>query len=73
LKFGVMKMEQASNKRRNFIAAFGLGAVGVVSAVLMGKCPVVAAKAEATAAEPAAVKGYHVSEHVKRYYRTTRV
>lgn len=73
MKFGVMNMEQTSNKRRNFIAAFGLGAVGVVSAVLMGKRPVVAAKVEAAAAEPEAVKGYHVSEHIKRYYRTTRV
>jgi hypothetical protein len=68
-----MKMEQTSNKRRNFIAAFGLGAIGVVSAVLTGKRPVVATKAEVPAAEPAAVTGYHVSEHVKRYYRTTRV
>lgn len=73
MKFGVMKMEQTSNKRRNFMLAFGLGAVGAVSAVLMGKRPVVAAKAEVTAAEPEAIKGYHVSEHVKRYYRTTRV
>lgn len=55
------------------MVAFGLGAVGAVSAVLMGKRPVVAAKVEAAAAEPEAVKGYHVSEHVKRYYRTTRV
>lgn len=53
--------------------AFGLGAVGVISAVLTGKRPVVTVKSEMTAAEPAAVKGYHVSEHVKRYYRTTRV
>lgn len=55
------------------MVAFGLGALGLVSAVLMGKRPVVATKTEATAAEPQAVKGYHVSEHVKRYYRTTRV
>lgn len=66
-------MEQTSNKRRNFLLAFGLGAVGVISAVLTGKRPVVTVKSEMTAAEPAAVKGYHVSEHVKRYYRTTRV
>lgn len=66
-------MEQTSNKRRDFLLAFGLGAVGVISAVLTGKRPVVTVKSEMTAAEPAAVKGYHVSEHVKRYYRTTRV
>jgi hypothetical protein len=71
--FGMMKME-SSNKRRNFMMAFGLGAIGAVSAVLLGKRPAIAAdKPETTAAEPEAVKGYHVSEHVKRYYRTTRV
>jgi hypothetical protein len=68
-----MKMEQTSNKRRNFLLAFGLGAVGVISAVLTGRRSVVDAKPAVTAAEPEAVKGYHVSEHVKRYYRTTRV
>lgn len=53
--------------------AFGLGAVAAVSALLMRKRPEVVAQSEGTAAEPAAIKGYHVSEHVKRYYRTTRV
>jgi len=55
------------------MVAFGLGALGIVSAVLMGKRPVIAAQSKATAVEPQAVKGYHASEHVKRYYRTTRV
>jgi hypothetical protein len=67
------KMEQTSHKRRNFMLAFGLGTVGAVSALLMGKRPEIVARPEVTAAEPKAVKGYHVSEHVKRYYRTTRV
>ena len=39
----------------------------------MRKRPDIAAQPETTAAEPEPVKGYHVSEHVKRYYRTTRV
>lgn len=66
-------MEHTTQKRRNFLLALGLGAAGAVSAVLMRKRPEIVAKLEVTAAEPAPVKGYHVSEHVKRYYRTTRV
>jgi hypothetical protein len=66
-------MEATTHKRRNFLLALGLGAVGAVSAVLIRKRPEVAAQPQATAAEPLPVKGYHVSEHVQRYYRTTRV
>lgn len=66
-------MEKTTHKRRNFLLALGLGAAGAVSAVLMRKRPEIVAQPEKTAAEPAPLKGYHVSEHVKRYYRTTRV
>lgn len=66
-------METTTHKRRNFLLTFGLGAAGVLSAVLMRKRPEVTAQPETTAAESAPVKGYHVSEHVKHYYRTTRV
>jgi hypothetical protein len=66
-------MEQTTHKRRNFLLALGLGAAGAVSAVLMRKHPEIVAEPQATAAAPAPVKGYQVSEHVKRYYRTTRV
>jgi len=66
-------MEQSNNKRRNFMLAFGLGTVGAVSALLMGRRPEIVVQPEVAAAEPKAVKGYHVSEHVQRYYRTTRV
>lgn len=66
-------MEATTRKRRNFLLTLGLGAVAAVAAVLVRKPPEVAAQPETTAAEPVPAKGYHVSEHVKRYYRTTRV
>lgn len=53
--------------------AFGLGAAGILSTLLMRKRPEAMAQPQAAVAEPEPVKGYHVSEHVKRYYRTTRV
>lgn len=53
--------------------AFGLGAVAAVVAVMAGRRETAAPQADETAAVPKAVKGYHLSEHVKRYYHTTRV
>lgn len=66
-------MENTTHKRRNFLLALGLGAAGAVSALLMRKRPEIVAQPEKTAAESAPLKGYQVSEHVKRYYRITRV
>lgn len=53
--------------------AFGLGVAGALSALLMRKRPEAMAQPQAVTVEPAPAKGYHVSEHVERYYRTTRV
>lgn len=66
-------MEQTSNKRRNFLLALGLSAAAGVAALFAGKRPVVAEVVAQDATQPQATKGYHESEHVKRYYRTTRV
>lgn len=68
-----MKMEQTNSRRRNFLRTFGLGAVAALAAVLTGRREMITPKGDATAAAPAAAKGYHLSEHVKRYYHTTRV
>ena len=66
-------MEATTHKRRHFLLALGLGAACAVSALLMRKRPEIVAEPQAATNEAAPVKGYHVSEHVKRYYRTTRV
>lgn len=66
-------MEQTNSKRRNFLRVFGLGAVAAAAALLAGRRETAAPRAEESAATPAAVKGYHLSEHVKRYYHTTRI
>jgi hypothetical protein len=64
-----MKTIKPTN-RRNFLLAAGLGTAGAVAAV--------AAKpakpgAKALAAEAAKPSGYHASEHIQKYYKTTEV
>jgi hypothetical protein len=66
------KHEQALlNKRRGFLA--GSAATGVASVAAVG----LLAKGAPAAIEPAVSddvsKGYQVSEHNKRYYRTTTI
>ncbi len=65
-----MKTEKSTN-RRKFLMAAGLGSAGVAAAVVAGarKNPV-KAEAGAAAGQPS---GYHVSEHILKYYKTTEV
>jgi len=56
--------------RRNFLLAAGLGSAGA-AAIVAGtrKAPAKTSLAE-EAAQPS---GYHVSEHILKYYKTTKV
>lgn len=58
-----------SNNRRKFLAATGLGAAGAVAAMATGTRD--AAKPAGGAAD--GKKGYHVSDHILKYYKTTQV
>ena len=65
-----MKTMKPSN-RRNFLLAAGMGTAGVAAAVVAtGKKPLVKAQAEKAAESPS---GYHASEHILKYYKTTEV
>jgi hypothetical protein len=69
----VNAMKTTDQQRRQFLLAVGLGGVGAVAA-LAGVSKEPAEKAAAVAeVEPAAVNGYQASEHVQKYYRTTKV
>ena len=65
-----MKTTKTTN-RRNFLLAAGLGSAGAAAAVVAGtrKSPAKAALAE----EAAKPSGYHASEHIQKYYKTTKV
>ncbi|MDE2599914.1 MAG: hypothetical protein KGL40_09855 [Rhodocyclaceae bacterium] len=64
--------KKTDSKRRNFLIGAGLGGVGAAAALAGG---VVGVKTETQAAsEPVAEgKGYQETEHVRRYYGTTRI
>jgi len=66
-------MSKATNlKRRDFLLSVSLGGAGAAAAVVAGK-PAMETKAGSKAEDGARGQGYQVSEHVRNYYRTTRV
>ena len=65
-----MKTTRPAN-RRNFLLAAGLGTAGVAAAVVAtGKKAIVVGEPAAAAGQPTA---YHASEHIRKYYKTTKV
>ena len=64
-----MKTNRSSN-RRKFLLAAGLGSAGAAAA-LVARGP--AAGKERSPAETGKASGYHVSEHILKYYKTTEV
>ena len=64
-----MKTTKTTN-RRNFLLAAGLGSAGVAAAVVAGGTKAGAKPAADAAGQPS---GYHASEHILKYYKTTKV
>ena len=64
-----MKTMKPTN-RRNFLLAAGLGGVGAAAVVATGTKKLPGAKVAAAAEKPS---GYHASEHILKYYKTTEV
>ena len=58
------------NGRRKFLLTAGLGSAGVAAAVVASKKGVAKGAKDGAVDSP---KGYHVSEHILKYYRTTEV
>lgn len=63
--------EQSKIARRTFFAGLGAAAAAGIAAKISSKTTVPAAIAPATA--EADGKGYRLTEHVKKYYRTTTI
>lgn len=57
--------------RRNFLLAVGAGGAAGAAAVVARVAP--QASAPVAAADKRATRGYVATEHVNRYYRTTKV
>ena len=65
-----MKSPDRKLTRRNFLLAAGAGGVAATAAVVAGKTSQgEPKKAEAVSGS----QGYHVTEHIRKYYNTTKV
>ena len=64
-----MTEKKAKLSRRNFLLAVGAGGAATAAAVVAtkGSAPAVSGKGKR------ATRGYHATEHVNNYYRTTKV
>ena len=61
--------EQSKIARRTLFAGLGVAALAGIATKL---APGIADRAEAAEAEPPG-KGYRLTEHIKKYYRTTTI
>ena len=60
-------------RRQVFAGAGAVGALAAAAAVLPGTPAAPVAQAAVTGAKPDDAGGYQLTDHVKRYYQTTRV
>lgn len=59
------------NQRRNFLLAAGAATAGAAAVVTTGQKP--GTKTSDAAPAGAQPSGYHVTEHMLKYYKTTKV
>jgi hypothetical protein len=65
-----MSNQSKSNSRRKFLLNAGLGGAGAAAAAVAGRQIASGGQGAADADKP---RGYHVSEHILKYYKTTQV
>jgi hypothetical protein len=61
--------KKAKLSRRNFLLAVGAGGAATAAAIVTSKSTPTAKSGEGKRA----TRGYHATEHVNNYYRTTKV
>jgi shikimate 5-dehydrogenase len=64
-----MTEKKAKLSRRNFLLTMGAGGAATAAAIVAKNAPAPAA----TNKDKRATRGYHASEHINNYYRTTKV
>ena len=64
-----MKGSQSKLSRRNFLLAVGAGGAAATAALVAKSPPTQLKKKDAVSG----AKGYHLTEHIQKYYRTTKV
>ena len=64
-----MTEKKAKLSRRNFLLTVGAGGAATAAAIVTSK----SAPTAKSGADKRATRGYHATEHVSNYYRTTKV
>jgi hypothetical protein len=65
-----MKSPASKLSRRSFLLAVGAGGAAATAAVVTSKSPQTQPKKAETVSGS---KGYHVTDHIRKYYNTTKV
>ena len=65
-----MARSGVSSTRRGFLIAIGSGGVAAAAAAMSSVAP--ASDTDKKPDDQNAVRGYQMSEHIEKYYRTTR-
>ncbi len=65
-----MSAKKARLSRRNFLVTLGAGGAAAAASVVATKP---APDAASGAKDKRSTQGYHVSDHINNYYRTTKV
>jgi nitrous oxide reductase len=68
-----MKNEQPKLARRGFLAGAGIVAAAGAAAALTRPTTAPAPTSAVVASEADDAKGYHISEHIRKYYKTTLI
>ena len=66
-----MTKSAVSSTRRGFLISVGAGSVATAAAAVSAVAPETSSQADTT--DQRSKRGYRVSEHINKYYRTTRV
>jgi len=67
-----MSQDQTKLSRRNFLFAVGAGGAASAAAIVAKTVPQ-ASQPAVTGDDKKKTRGYHTSEHIRNYYRTTKV
>ena len=65
--------DQTTGTRRKFLLGATLGSAGAVAALVTGGSAKGVLQVAAVAPEKKKVMGYHETDHIRRYYETTRL
>jgi hypothetical protein len=68
-----MSQGQTKLSRRNFLFAVGAGGAASAAAIVAKTVPQAQPQPVASGDDKKKTKGYHASEHIRNYYRTTKV